>query len=400
MIKKTGLPIVAIFALAATLVSCSSNKGSGSTTAAATGGVVNGTGGATTATSGGSAMGGFSGIVAASGGAIGIGGASTATGGAATGGSSGIPSGSGGVNGTGGAITATGGVKPSSGGAQNGTGGGTVAIPNGGSSPATGGTPGNGGALGTGGTSRLAMGGTPAAGGAASGGTTSVDPSVSAAISACIDKLPYGGNLLSAAERAPIITAIINTCSVFAPPGANWQTWCQMFLVGAINAESSFNTHAGATGASGDPSVGLLQIRFSSVVTDFANYGPIDTLTRIGCSFGTVTSSDSYATQSAMMLDVNCNIAIGAWYYFIFASGNGGSTSVWVDQYCAGGGIAGTLHIGMACFLMGADAAHSSLSGAAYYYNEIKGWFDPCVTYTGTHPFELPIQPDTSQYCG
>lgn len=172
-----------------------------------------------------------------------------------------------------------------------------------------------------------------------------------------------------------------------------------MFLVAAINAESSYDTQAGATGAAGDPSVGLLQIRFSSVVLDFANYGPVDALTRIGCNFGTVTSSDSYATKGAMMLDVNCNIAIAAWYYFIFASGNGGPSVVWVDQYCSGGGVAGNLHIGMASFLMGGDAAHSSLSGADFYYNEIKSWFDPCVTYSGTHPFELSIQPDTGKYC-
>ena len=397
MNKKQGLLTVAIFALAGTLISCSSDKGAGSTTAAATGGVVNGTGGAIAATGGG-VMGGFSGIVTASGGAFGIGGTNTAMGGAATGGSSGILSGSGGVNATGGAFAATGGVPRNTGGAQPGTGGGTITNPTGGSGTAMGGALGNGGTLGTGGTS-FATGGAPAAGGAATGGATSVDPSVIAAINTCIKGLPYGGSTLSDAQRAPIITAIINACSVFAPPGADWQTWCQMFLVGAINAESSYNTQAGATGASGDPSVGLLQIRFSSVVLDFANYGPVDALAGIGCNFGTVTSSDSYATKGTMMLDVNCNVAIGAWYYFIFASGNGGSTSVWVDQYCAGGGIAGTLHIGMACFLMGADAAHSSLSGADYYYNEIKGWFDPCVTYTGTHPFELPIQPDTSQYC-
>jgi hypothetical protein len=260
-----------------------------------------------------------------------------------------------------------------------------------GTTTGTGGTTATGGAASTGGSGSGGANGT--------GGTSSIDPGASAAISACMDRLPYGGSTLSAAERAPIITAIINTCAAFAPPGAQWQTWCQMFLVGAINAESSFDTQAGATGAAGDPSVGLLQIRFSSVVTDFANRGPVDTLTSIGCDFGTVTSSDSYATKSAMMLDVNCNVAIGAWYIFVFASGNGGSNTVWVDQYCAGGGVAGTLHIGMACFLMGADAAHSSLSGADYYYNEIKGWFDPCVTYSGTHPFELAIQPDTIKYC-
>jgi hypothetical protein len=393
MTKKQCQVLVSIFALAGELVGCSSDKGAGSATTSATGGALNGTGGAIAATGGG-ATGGSSGILPGSGGANGTGGAVTATGG-----SSGMPPGSGGLNGTGGAIMATGGAQSSTGGAQNGTGGTTVARTTGGSGPATGGAPQTGGAIGTGGAS-LATGGMPATGGAGTGGATSVDPSVSAAINACIDKLPYGGSTLSAAQRAPIITAIINTCTAFAPPGAQWQTYCQMFLVAAINAESSYDTQAGAVGAAGDPSVGLLQIRFSSVVLDFANYGPVDTLASIGCNFGTVTSSDSYATKGAMMLDVNCNVAIAAWYYFIFASGNGGSTVVWVDQYCSGGGVAGNLHIGMASFLMGGQAAHTSLSGADYYYNEIKGWFDPCVTYSGTHPFELTIQPDTSKYCG
>jgi hypothetical protein len=172
-----------------------------------------------------------------------------------------------------------------------------------------------------------------------------------------------------------------------------------MFLVAAINAESSYDALAGTQGAGADPSVGLLQIRFSSVVRDFADYGPVNTLTRIGCNFGTVTSSDSYATKSSMMVDVTCNVAIAAWYFFIFASGNGGPSVVWVSDYCSGGGIAGNLHIGMACFLSGGEAAHSSLSGADWYYNQVKGWFDQCVTYSGTHPFELTIQPDKKKYC-
>jgi hypothetical protein len=397
MSKQQGLVIVATLAVVGKLLGCSSPRGALSTGEAGEGGVVNGSGGA----------------------ALGMGGGTT-------GGAGGIPPGSGGTNATGGAITATGGVQYGTGGAvgtggktTGGTSSATGGTPsNGGTSSATGGTPSSGGtssATGgtpsTGGTSSAtggtpstggtssATGGTPSTGGAGTGGTITVDPTVGAAINACIDKLPYGGRDMSADKRAPIVSAIVSTCAEFAPPGAQWQTHCQMFLVAAINAESSYDTRAGTQGAGTDPSVGLLQIRFSSVVRDFADYGPVAAMARIGCDFGTVTSSDSYATKGAMMLDVNCNIAIGAWYYFIFASGNGGSNVVWVDQYCAGRGVAGNLHIGMASFLMGGDAAHSSLSGADFYYNEIKSWFDPCVTYTGTHPFELSIQPDTDKYC-
>jgi hypothetical protein len=215
-----------------------------------------------------------------------------------------------------------------------------------------------------------------------------------------MDQLPWGARDMSDAEREPIVDAILLTCAEFAPPGPEWQTYCQMFLVAAINKESSYNTLAGSVGAGEDPTIGLLQIRFSSTVTDFAEYGPVDAMARVGCDFGTVTSADSYATKSDVMLDVHCNVALGAWYYFIFGSGNGGSDVVWVYQYCQGNGVPGNLHIGMACHLMGAEAAHSSLSGADSYYNEIQSWFDPCLSYSGTHPFELTIEPDTGKYCG
>ena len=314
--------------------------------------------------------------------------------------------GTGAVSGAGGSSQSeTGGAAPEAGGAMNA----------GGAPPGSGGIqPEAGGAVGTGGEAQAsgglgsAEGGSASIGGSASdsggmgsGGTTVVDPGASAAINSCMDQLPWGARDLSPTERAPIVTAIINTCVEFAPPGEEWQQWCQMFLVAAINAESSSDVLAGTVGAgpNDDPSVGLLQIRFTSTVRDFADYGPVDALTRIGCDFGTVTSTDSWATKGDMMLDVNCNVAIGAWYYFIFGSGNGGTDAVWVFQYCQGGGVAGNLHIGMACHLMGAEAAHSSLSGADFYYDEIKSWFDPCVSYTGEHPFERVIEPDRGKYC-
>ncbi len=233
----------------------------------------------------------------------------------------------------------------------------------------------------------------------AEGGTTSVDPGVAEAINVCMDGLPWGAPELGPLERAPIIDAIVATCAEFAPPGAEWQTYCQMFLVAAINAESSYDVLAGTTGAGEDPSVGLLQIRFTSTVRDFADYGPRDAMARVGCDFGTITNTDSYATKASMMVDVHCNIALATWYIFTFGSGNGGSDTVWIYEYCAGSGVTGTLHIGMACYLMGAEAAHSSLEGADYYTNEIKSWFDPCVSYSETHPFELPIAPDREKYC-
>jgi len=386
MIEKQGLVIAATFAMAAMLIGCSPENGADTTTDPGAGGLTNGTGGSTEGTAGDVGSGGDA--VGSGGDAVGSGGDVVGSGGDVVG-SGGDAVGSGGT-GTGGAVVGSGGTG--TGGAVVGSGG----TGTGGAVVGSGGTGTGGAVVGSGGSG---TGGDPGSGGAGTGGTT-IDPNARAAIDECMLQLPWGAPDLSSAERDPIITAIINTCAEFAPPGAEWQTWCQMFLVAAINAESSYDVLAGSVGAGNDPTVGLLQIRFTSTVIDFADYGPVDALARIGCDFGTVTDSDSYATKGDMMLDVNCNIAIGAWYYFIFGSGNGGDDAVWVWEYCMGGGVTGSLHIGMACHLMGAEAAHSSLEGADYYYNQIREWFDPCVSYSGTHPFELPIDPDTNKYCG
>lgn len=385
MTQKQGRVIAVTSTLLAALIGCSADDGIGPASVPGTGGGA-GIGGSGGAITGGGPV---------TGGAPATGGAPV-TGGTPT--TGGVP-GTGGEPGTGGVSPTTGGVAGTGG--DPGTGGVTGGLSGTGGAPPTGGLA-TAGAAGsqasTGGMPET--GGAPGTGGEGTGGTTVIDPTTVAAINACMDQLPWGAPDLSAEERAPIVEAIIKTCAEFAPPGEEWQQYCQMFLVAAINAESSYNALAGSVGAGNDPTIGLLQIRFSSTVVDFADYGPVDTLARIGCDFGTVTSSDSYATKGEMMLDVTCNIAIGAWYYFIFGSGNGGDTAVWVWGYCQGSGVTGSLHIGMACHLMGAEAAHSSLSGADYYYDQIKEWFDPCVTYTGTHPFDRPLEPDIAKYCG
>ncbi|HOU90460.1 MAG TPA: hypothetical protein PLU22_05410 [Polyangiaceae bacterium] len=408
MTRKQGRAIAVTSTLLTALLGCSADGGTGPASVPGTGGEagVTASGGATTGGDG-SGGGTSTGGAPATGGAPVTGGTPTTGGLPGTGGKPGTGGATGGSPGTGGGSPTTGGVA-GTGGSSPTTGGvaGTGGDP--GTGGATGGLPGTGGAPPTGGLATAGAstggvpetGGGPGSGGEGTGGTTVIDPSTVAAINACMDQLPWGAPDLSAEERAPIVEAIIKTCAEFAPPGEEWQQYCQMFLVAAINAESSYDALAGSVGAGNDPTIGLLQIRFSSTVVDFADYGPVDALERIGCDFGTVTSSDSYATKGEMMLDVTCNIAIGAWYYFIFGSGNGGDTAVWVWGYCQGDGVPGSLHIGMACHLMGAEAAHSSLSGADFYYDQIKEWFDPCVTYTGTHPFERTLEPDIAKYCG
>lgn len=325
--------------------------------------------------------------IRSSGGASPIGGTSQTGGTPQTGGmrsTGGAPS-AGGAMPTGGAPA--GGGAPLTGGTSP-TGGGS---PAGGSSP-TGGAPPSGGSLPTG--------GAPPTGG--SGGTT-VDPDAATHISACMDSLPWGPSSLSASDRERVTNAIIKTCTEFAPPGAEWQTYCQLFLVAAINKESSYNAQSvveDAYGGSADPTVGLTQIRFSSTVKDYASGGPLDALERIGCDFPESVSGDTAAPYLDMMQTPECNIALGAWYYFVYATGNGGSQVVYLYQYCQGQGVAANLVIGMLSHLRGPSGAVGG--GTDPYVDQIRAWFDDPACNgpsTGTHPFELQLQPEPEKYC-
>ena len=53
------------------------------------------------------------------------------------------------------------------------------------------------------------------------------------------------------------------------------------------------------------------------------------------------------------MQDVSCNIALASWYYFYNATGNGGPNAVYISNYCAGNGIAGTMVTGLLSHLLG-----------------------------------------------
>ena len=92
-----------------------------------------------------------------------------------------------------------------------------------------------------------------------------------------------------------------------------------------------------------------LQGRFATTIRD--------ALQRIGCDFPETVSGDTAQPYMSMMQDVACNVALGTWYYFIFATGSGGGSPVWVYQYCQGEGVAGDLRLGMLSHLCGADAA-------------------------------------------
>jgi hypothetical protein len=301
-----------------------------------------------------------------------------------------------------------------------------------GSSGGASGTVGSSGAVGT-------SGGGGGDGGASGCSGSAADPAAAAAVSGYIDKLPF--QKPTGAARAEAIDAIIKSCEVFGPPAAKDPGWdrkfCWAHLVAAIEKESSYNATSTvkdsygsrntAAGKANDPTVGYLQVRFSSTVRDFTISGNTNNLSCAGCTFPASfathknESGDSAfwavsgPTQNlATMTKIACNVGMGAWYYYFNATGNGKPTApTYVDAYCKGQGTAGNLVTGLLSHLQGAEngkgvipniagvnALQGSNPGAYNYVTEIKKNFDSMVgAVNGTHPFFIKLSPNPTQYC-
>ncbi len=266
----------------------------------------------------------------------------------------------------------------------------------------------------------------------------SADPAAVATISGYMNTLPYGQP--QGAARSQIIDVIIRTCQVFGPPPSRNPGWqkehCWAQLVASILKESTYNaaltvTDAYATRAIGarranDPTVGLLQIRFSSTVHDFAVSGSLQRLACVGCTLpssfsshlGEPGDSDFWAVNGpaqnlSSTSSVACNVGMGAWYYYYNATSNGNPNAVTpLTSYCGGGGTSGNLITGLRSHLRGPDggkgvilnmsglsALQGSDPGAYEYITTIKGWFDAMIPPVAAHPFFVKLAPNSVQYC-
>lgn len=278
-------------------------------------------------------------------------------------------------------------------------------------------------------------------GGGSSGLCTgsAADPAAAAIVSGYIDKLP--DNVPAQPLRGQVIDAIIKSCDVFGPTTAKEPSWkrqyCWAQLVASINKESgydaassskdSYGSRATPAGKANDPTVGLLQIRFSSTVHDFVEQGALARLSCVGCTFPAgfaahqAESGDSAfwavtgpTQNAATMQSVACNVGLGAWYYYENATSNGKpSAATYLAAYCAGQGTAGDLVTGLLSHLKGPDggkgviadlsglnALQGSDNGAYQYVSQIKSQFDAMVgPLTGTHPFFIKLLPNQTQYC-
>ncbi|HEY2406545.1 MAG TPA: hypothetical protein VGI10_11115 [Polyangiaceae bacterium] len=289
-------------------------------------------------------------------------------------------SGSGGVSGSAG--TPSGGGL-SGAGASAGTSGAAAGMAGSSGASGKGGTAGGTGASGAGGAAGMAgaggMGGNSACSGA--------DPTEFALISSWLNNATTQGalpgyaytnikaNFPAGAAFNKLACSIAMSCVEFAPMETDWLRKCEAVVTSAIVAESSYtpssvvvDTYAtrdvNGTPAN-DPTVGLLQIRFSSTVHDYNYYGPPAKMAAIGCNWPSALTSqaDTAAfwamnggtTYLSFMQDVSCNIGLASWYYFYNATGNGGATVRWIFDYCGGNGVGGTMVDGLLSHLMGGN---------------------------------------------
>jgi hypothetical protein len=234
--------------------------------------------------------------------------------------------------------------------------------------------------------------------------------------------------------------SIAMSCVEFAPMEANWLRECEAVLTSAIVAESSYNPKevvndsysmrtVGNVSAN-DPTIGLLQIRFSSTVHDYNYFGAVPKMAAIGCTWPAELSSQPdtdtwWATNGGtsyipFMQQVPCNIGLAAWYYFYNATGNGGQNALYISDYCAGHGVAGTMVDGLLSHLMGGAYPRPADANNAYPWGIecCAGGSPSDTTCTGCSgrfaafmgigtsnarptpdPFQEQLMPEVSKYC-
>jgi hypothetical protein len=327
----------------------------------------------------------------------------------------------------------TGVVNPGTGGTGT---GGTGRGSGGATAPGTGGSNTGGRAAGGTGTGGRGTGGT-GTGGIATGGAGGSSLTEMARVAAwlnntlAVNALPgyaYANirtNFGTPAQFNRLVTAIVNACAAFAPPGGDWLVMCEALITSAMVAESSYNPLlivADAYGGAADPTVGLLQNRFSSTVHDYNFFGPLDKMATIGCTWPTnlptsMTAPEwrtlgGTATGLNLMQDPACSVGLASWYYLYNATCNGGPTAIYIANYCGGMGVAGNLVIGLLSHLQGPAGPHPPDATNDYVVG-IKCCANgnpPCTGCTGRFaallgglptpdPFTVSLPPEPTKYC-
>jgi len=275
----------------------------------------------------------------------------------------------------------------------------------------------------------------PEAGGASDGGTL-FDPTEVARVAGWLSNTGSGleGYAYTnidmyfplGAARDKLVDSIVGACAAFAPRLPSWTLYCEAIATSEIVSESSYVPGSptpgppsspsvnydsyGTQNGSNDPTVGLLQVRFSSTVHDFNYYGPLPTIEAIGCPWPAALTTQADVTtfwrtsggtaqNLAFMENPACNIPLAVWYVYMNATGNGGANAVYASNYCAGSGIAGNVVVGLLSYLEGpgftrpADPTNSYPAGIKTRFAKLLGGLP------SPDPFGVTLSPDVSEYC-
>ena len=275
-------------------------------------------------------------------------------------------------------------------------------------------------------------------GGSGCGGRAA-DPAAAAIVEGYLDKAPSAPS--DPTLREEIVEAVLRSCESFGPSPATNTGWkrehCWAHLLASMSKESGYDPKVSVKDTYGsraignqranDPVVGLLQVRFSSTVHEMVALGNTDRLACVGCPIPDAVKAHAAEGGStpywavtgptenmSLLQNAACNVGMGAWFYYVHATGNGKASAVtYPDAYCKGEGTGGNLITGLLSHLKGSeggkgivanqgalDALRNTDSGAFNYVTQIKGLFETMAgPPAGGSPFFVKLAPDTTMYC-
>lgn len=136
--------------------------------------------------------------------------------------------------------------------------------------------------------------------------------------------------------------AVIDACAVYFPD--IHLTYCSRIFIATILKESTFNQYEIHEADQPYPTIGLMQIRKSTTVDDYYQYGNTEYLKERGILFGDPSRQD--------MENILYNIHVGMWYISLHARSN----ARYAQDYCREEGEPGSIAVGLSSHRIGPTA--------------------------------------------
>ncbi|MBI4223838.1 MAG: hypothetical protein HY609_02800 [Deltaproteobacteria bacterium] len=174
--------------------------------------------------------------------------------------------------------------------------------------------------------------------------------------------------------------AILSACPVYFPefPLMN----CARIFISNVLKESTFYQFEAHETDAEFPTLGLLQIRRSSTVDSFNDYGNPVPLQERGIYFADPTDEE--------MMNIGYNIFLGMWYISVHARSNAEYTRTYCTERAIIEANPGTLTVGLSCHRIGPTAYQEGDAGdlatAQNYVDEIRTDYLSLFAAEGTTP--------------